>query len=321
MESRAASAPAAASPAESGHWAIKIAIPVAYVAVSVAAVFKWGLPYSQDWIFVWIVGLMLVFSIGDHQRSAIRLVRDWLPMTAALLAYDLLRGIADGKLLPPSYQPPIEADKLIGLGQIPTIRLQEWLFDPAHIRWYDYIAFSFWFSHFLVTLLVAVGLWLFAYRWFHRYAACVVVLAALGLVTYILFPAAPPWLAAHEGFVPHLSRIVPATLHHLPFGKGPAIFEGGTAYANDVAAVPSLHAAYAMLVALFFWPVASRLWRVVTVGYALGMGLALVYLGEHYVVDILLGYVYAAAAVWIVNWGYRRREERRGIRETRSQPA
>jgi membrane-associated phospholipid phosphatase len=330
MESRAASAPpAAASPSEStlgtpswrGHWAIKLAIPAIYLGASVAAVFKWGLPYSQDWIFVWIVGLMLIFSIGDHQRSAIRLIRDWLPMTLALLAYDLLRGFADGKLLPPSYQPPIEVDKVIGLGQIPTIRLQEWLFDPAHIHWYDYVAFSFWFSHFLVTLLAAVGLWLFAYRYFHRFAACVVTLAALGLATYVLFPAAPPWLAAHEGFVPHLSRIIPATLHHLPFGKGPAIFEGGTAYANDVAAVPSLHAAYAMLVALFFWPIASRGWRIVLVGYAIGMGISLVYLGEHYVADILLGYVYAAVTILIVNRGYRWLEERRGIRETRQQPA
>ena len=57
-------------------------------------------------------------------------------------------------------------------------------------------------------------------QWFHRFAACIVVLAAMGLVTYVLFPAAPPWLAGG----PRLHR------SHLPdhprSGEQPAGAEG-----------------------------------------------------------------------------------------------
>src|SRR5262249_28123176 len=71
-------------------------------------------------------------------------------------------------------------------------------------------------------------------------------------------------------------------------------------WANDVAAVPSLHAAYTMLIALFLWPRLDRRWRPLLVAYPIGMGLSLVYLGEHYLIDILLGWVYAAATILIV---------------------
>ena len=63
-----------------------------------------------------------------------------------------------------------------------------------------------------------------------------------------------------------------------------------------MAAVPSLHAAYALLIALFLWPLARGAWRIPLAAYPVAMGFALVYTAEHYVVDVLLGWVYAAAA-------------------------
>src|SRR5215210_3137436 len=76
---------------------IRVGLPAIYLLGTAAAIDRIGLPYSQDWIFVWIVGLMLVLSVGDGLHTMRRLIKDWLPIIAALLAYDLLRGIADGK--------------------------------------------------------------------------------------------------------------------------------------------------------------------------------------------------------------------------------
>ena len=59
--------------------------------------------------------------------------------------------------------------------------------------------------------------------------------------------------------------------------------------------MPSLHAGSAMLVALFLWPMASTLWRVVLLGYVLLMALALIYTGEHYAVDVVAGWLTAGA--------------------------
>src|SRR5262249_11153718 len=140
---------------------------------------------------------------------------------------------------------------------------------------------------------------------------CIVVLAVLGLITYVIFPAAPPWLAADKGYLPHVSRITHAVVNNLPIPKASAAFQHGTAWGNDVAAVPSLHAGYTMLICLFLWPRIDKRWRPLLVAYPIGMGLSLIYLGEHYAIDIVLGWLYAAATILIVNWGAERLAERR----------
>ena len=291
------------------RWYVRFGLPAVYLLATAVAVDRIGLPYSQDWIFVWIVGLMLAFSIADGQHTVRRLIKDWLPIIVALLAYDLLRGVADGNLFPIHWSAPVHADKILGLGQVPTIRLQNALYTPGHLHFWDYAAFSFWFSHFFATLLVAVGIWLYR-QWFHRFAACIVVLAAMGLVTYVIFPAAPPWLAGDHGHIHQTYRITHAVVNNLPVPKAGAMFQKGTDWGNDVAAVPSLHAGYTMLICLFLWPRLNRRWRPLLVAYPIGMGLSLMYLGEHYLIDILLGWAYAAATILIVNWGAQRLAER-----------
>src|SRR3954452_13205111 len=82
------------------HWAVRVGMPAIYLLGTAVAIDRVGLPYSQDWIFVWIVGLMLAFSVGAGKHSARRLIKDWLPIIGVLLAYDLLRGIADGNFVP-----------------------------------------------------------------------------------------------------------------------------------------------------------------------------------------------------------------------------
>src|SRR4029077_13103525 len=163
---------------------------------------------------------------------------------------------------------------------------------------------------FFATLLVAVGIWLYRYQWFHRFAACIVLLAGLGLVTYVVFPAAPPWLAADHGYLPHTFRITHAVVNNLPVPKAGALFQSGTDWGNDVAAVPSLHAGYTMLICLFLCPRVNRHWRPLLAVYPIGMGLSLIYLGEHYLIDILLGWTYAAVAVYVVNRAFERRPRR-----------
>jgi len=295
------------------HWSVRVGLPTAYLLGTAAAIDRIGLPYSQDWIFLWIVGLMLALSVGDGQHSVRRLIKDWLPIIGALLAYDLLRGIADGNAFPIHWDAPIHADEILGLGQVPTIRLQDWLYTPGHLHFWDYAAFSFWFSHFFATLLTGVLIWRYRYAWFHRFAACVVALAAMGLVTYVVFPAAPPWLAGQHDYLPHTFRITHAVVNNLPVPKASAMFQQGTAWGNDVAAVPSLHAAYTMLICLFLWPRLNSGWRPLLAAYPIGMGLSLVYLGEHYLIDILLGWAYAAVAIYVVDWAAERLEQRRAL--------
>ena len=92
-----------------------------------------------------------------------------------------------------------------------------------------------------------------------------------------------------------------------------ALFENSSRYVNEVAALPSLHSAYTLLPLLFFWS-SARVWqRVLLVLYPLAMGFSLVYTGEHYVFDIVLGWVYAVAVYALVlgyeHWRADRLEE------------
>ena len=77
-------------------------------------------------------------------------------------------------------------------------------------------------------------------------------------------------------------------------------------FVNTVAAMPSLHAAYPLMLMLFFWP-AGRLVRVLLGAYTLAMAFTLVYGGEHFVADILVGWAMAIGAYALVSrWPLRR---------------
>jgi uncharacterized membrane protein len=127
------------------------------------------------------------------------------------------------------------------------------------------------------------------------------VIAIMGFTTYALFPAAPPWMASELGELAPTTRLIGIIWSHIPIGNFNSLFEKGEAYSNQVAAVPSLHGAYTLLVALILWPIVTRWWgRALLAAYPLAMAFALVYTAEHYFVDILLGWIYTLVAYWAV---------------------
>jgi membrane-associated phospholipid phosphatase len=271
-----------------------------------------GVPASEDSLVLWIVFGLLAFSLGDVRGWARGIVFDWCPFVLILFAYDLLRGLAGG-LFGVHYLPQVEVDRAL-VGTVPTVWLQAHLWaGHGRIRWYDYIAWFTYLTHFFATLVVAVVLWVRARDWFRRYVAAVSTLALLGFVTYLFFPAAPPWLASERGLVGPVHRLVGPIWAHVPYVSWQALFEGGSRFSNQVAAVPSLHAGYAMLIALFLCRFASYRGTVVLLLYPLLMGFSLVYLGEHYLVDVLLGWLYAVLALCLVEGVVKLRSRRRDM--------
>jgi membrane-associated phospholipid phosphatase len=302
VESATLTARAAETRSRRGRRALLVyAGPLVYAAALTTAVVVRGLPTSRDALFLWILLGLLAFTLTDPRRWLRGVLLEWLPFGAILFAYDRLRGSAD-EIFTAYYLPQLRADELLFGGVVPTVWLQDRLWDGAGaIDWLDYATWVVYLTHFFGTLVVAASLWLFARRYFRRYMAMVCALAAAGFVTYAFFPAAPPWLASEEGQLPPTDRIVRFVSEDVPISFFGAIWESGAAYANDVAAVPSLHAAYALLISLFLWRLASPRWRVALALYPLAMAFALVYTAEHYVSDVLLGWVYAAAAVVVVD--------------------
>jgi membrane-associated phospholipid phosphatase len=301
---------------------------VVVVAFTLSVLFA-GVPTGREWLTLWIL-VTLFAAVGGNLavwRGAV--VKDWLPLLAVLFAYDLLRGIANevgGALFDlPRWRSnptnilsvarahltePLDADRWMFLGQVPTIWLQDRLYDVGQVHWWDRIAVPVYLSHFIVSLALLIILWCVRYTVFRQFLSSFVTLTLITLATYVMYPAAPPWMAALNGHLPDVDRVIQASLRVMGGQTVNTAFEKGAAYSNPVAAVPSLHAAIPMLIMLFFWA-ASRWWvRIGLAAYALAMGLTLVYSGEHYVVDVLLGWAYAAISVYAVRSGWIRRLRR-----------
>ena len=158
--------------------------------------------------------------------------------------------------------------------------------------------------------MIAAWLWRRARPRFLEFRAMVVTLSFAAFLTYALVPAAPPWMASDQGEIGPVTRTVGDVWGTLGIEPAQSIWQGGGAFSNQVAALPSLHAAFPVLFLCFFWS-SGRLPRVICLVYALAMSLTLVYTGEHYVADILLGWLYAGATYLAVTWVRRLLAERR----------
>lgn len=276
--------------------AITVVGIAAFALVFAISVWLWGLPWSRDRVAVWTLVGIGAASLGNLRAWARGLVVDWAPLLGVLFAYDLLRGYADDLGTRAHLWPQLRFDEVLFGGTVPTVALQQALWDPTRApRWYDYAAWVTYTSHFFVTIVVAAVLWRVAHHRFRRFAAMFVTLTLVGFATYAAFPAVPPWMASQAGALEPTYRIVPAMWGFVGVDPAATIFESGSRYANDVAAVPSLHAAYPVLLALFFWRRAAWHLRALLASYPPAMALALVYGAEHYVADVLLGWVYALA--------------------------
>ena len=291
-------------------------VGVLFAAVSV----PFGFPTGRDVITAWVLVLLWAACGGDWRTWRRVVVRDWLPLIGVLFLYDLLRGSADelgarlvdlpalanGKTGADGVDnahvlPQLRADEwLFGWatgGQVPTVWLQERLHVVGDVRWWDVAVVPVYMSHFLVPMVLAVVLWLSAYALFRRYVWTLVALTLLTLATYALFPAAPPWMAGDNGYLPEVARVVSTTLEATGIGTIRSAVQRGEAYANAVAAIPSLHSGVPMMVLLFLWRLVRVRTRVLLVAYIAAMTFTLTYGGEHYVVDAVVGWAYAAVAV------------------------
>ena len=220
-------------------------------------------------------------------------LRDWLPFIALLLAYEYLRGIAPKLGAAVHVQPLIAADEAL-FGVVPSVYLQDVLYTPGSLRAYDYVATVAYMLHFVLPLAFGILLWLRDRRTFRRFSATLLVLSFAGFLTYVLYPAMPPWMAADRGLIPEVHDIFGATLGQFVTPGGvPTMY--GLFSANPVAAMPSLHAAYPVLVYLFAVKVYGRRAHLF-LPYVAIVWFAIVYLAHHWVVDALVGGLYALAA-------------------------
>jgi membrane-associated phospholipid phosphatase len=286
--------------------------PAAYLVASAAFLVVLGIPYQRDLIGLWLLLGLLAFSLSDLRGFGRSVVRDWIPFLAILIAYDSMRGSA-GHLFAAHYLPQLQVDQVLFGGTPPTVTLQHWLWH-GQVRWYDFAVWGVYLTHFFATPVLAAILWKLDRQRFRLFIVMVATLSFAGLVTYALYPAAPPWMASDSHLMSPIARIVPQVWLALPLHSAGSLIEHGYRYANNVAAVPSLHAAFSLLIAVTLWP-RRRTWlRALVAAYPLAMAFALIYSGEHYFSDVALGWSYTLVTVAAVHAYLRRRDARQPAR-------
>ncbi|MGZ0190875.1 MAG: phosphatase PAP2 family protein, partial [Acidimicrobiales bacterium] len=79
-------------------------------------------------------------------------------------------------------------------------------------------------------------------------------------------------------------------------------WDTGRDWANQVAAMPSLHSAFALFVVVFFWPrISNRYIRGAMLLYPLTMAVALAYFAEHYFIDAIAGWLVVGGSFLLWN--------------------
>jgi membrane-associated phospholipid phosphatase len=224
-------------------------------------------------------------------------VRAWSLYLAAFALFAYLRRLTDELGVAPRFGYVIDADTLLGFGRVPTVWLQQHLHTPGHVGAIDVLTIAVYLSYFLVPHVVAFVLWKANRSRFVRYGSEVLICAYAGLLVSAIVPTAPPWLAGQRDELPFVAKIVSDAVG----GFDPTVYRSGYEIVgvNPVAAMPSLHMALTTLVAIAAWQ-RGRVVAAVGAGYAMAMGFSLVYLGEHYVTDVILGAVLAVAVSLLI---------------------
>lgn len=183
-------------------------------------------------------------------------------------------------------------------GAIPTELLQDALFSPSDVDWIDWLATALHASFFIAPHAALGYVWLRHPSALPVYVGSTLLTLYLALVACFLLPTMPPWLAVHTEEMAGTYRAINFVLRPVDADTYRAAYNS-LAEPNAVASMPSVHMAITWIVVLAARDLARRLvWPLVA--YASAMGISLVYLGEHYVLDVLAGIFVANLAYFVV---------------------
>lgn len=296
-------APAVAVEAAASRWLLfvrwwtpgRTALAVYLVVLAVYIRYE-GVPMDRIGQTGWLLGGIVVHKIGQPLRESTRAVFDWIPLLAALVIYDHTRGVADTLGMPVHITDLVAAERALFAGHLPTVALQDSLYVVDTVHWWDVMASVVYFTHFVVPWVLAAILYLVSRKLWVPYIRRVLLLTFAGLATYILFPAAPPWYAAYGDYITDdVARIATRGWELLNLRSASAWLSSAQADANEIAAMPSLHSAFALLVVVALWPHVRSAWgRTLLAAFPLAMAFTLIYGGEHYLIDVVVGWVYVA---------------------------
>jgi len=236
---------------------------------------------------------------------------DWTPLVMCWILYDIMRGIVDNLRGVIHIKGPYDLElllfgKLFG-NKIPAFFMQEIqnvmdgsLFKGA----IDLICANFYTLHFGAPLIMAWILWHTTNdrRMHYSFAYTFTLLNILALITFYVYPAAPPWYVQQYGFVQPAGELFGTAGSLVNVDRMLQMKFFTTLWdnmnPNHFAAVPSLHGAYPVVIGFFLYKKFKKHLFLILL-YPLGTWFAAVWLNHHYIIDLILGVIYIAIAYQI----------------------
>lgn len=166
--------------------------------------------------------------------------------------------------------------------------------------WYDYVSVVLYICHFVVPMVVGYFFWINDREFFKKYTFGFLAISYAAFITYIIFPAMPPWMAGNLGYIPPVREVISIVMSHFMQTSIslPSVFSliGG----DQVAAMPSLHAALPLMVFFYVYKFNKKL-GIIFAPYVIGVWFAVIYLGEHYFIDVVVGIIYSTVIFLLID--------------------
>lgn len=260
-------------------------VSLVYV-LTVSGIMIWrGISVSPDYL------LALFIPIAVLSGRLVRFLRDWVPFIVIFLAWEAMRGLAAKDGIAPHVGDLANVETTLFFGHLPTAWLQS-LVSGSALHVMAVIGTVVYFCHFAIPLLVGLVIWLRDRTQFLRFTATLMGMALIAFVFYLLLPSAPPWYAKQQGYLSGFQKLIDGTIPSEVSGFYKDLNP------NQTAAFPSLHAAFPFLCFLAL----RRLYRRASwlmLGWSVVVWFSVVFLGEHYVIDVLAGIALASIS-WLV---------------------
>jgi membrane-associated phospholipid phosphatase len=230
-----------------------------------------------------------------------RLPQGWLDLARQLLlfagayyVYRIVRGIVDGQSMQAFEHGRALVNLERDLGLFFEPGLQHWALRQDWIMW---VANTMYVnSHFIVTTTFLAWLYLARNEAYYFVRNMFMVAMGLALVGYVVYPAAPPRFFTEWGFTDSVAQFV-----------GNQAETTASVLYNPYAAVPSMHVAFALMIAVpAIQLVRHRVLKLLWAFYPLLVTFVVVVTANHYWVDAALGVMVAALSAWAARYAFAR---------------
>jgi membrane-associated phospholipid phosphatase len=243
------------------------------------AMLAYFLLYGKLLQFLPVLFFLAAIPVMALLGSSKGMARYWVPFISILLSYEALAGIVGSFAASRAVFSLYPIDKLFW-----GFNLTGWVQSTFSSTTMTEVTSFFYTLHFPLVVVTSATLWYFRRPLFGKYMVAMVITSYAALVTFILLPTAPPW---YQGVAVDLYQSTGSSV--LPNAMSSAI---SMIESDKFAAFPSLHTAYVLIFAYFMIKLDRRL-AFVAIPVTAAVLFSTLYLGQHYLIDLIGGAIYA----------------------------